>query len=55
MFQELRKEFDHEAITTGKPRLLLTAAVAAGKETIDTAYDIPAISQWAKYKQRPYI
>ncbi|XP_070186220.1 chitotriosidase-1-like isoform X2 [Littorina saxatilis] len=45
LVRELRKAFEHEAITTGQPRLLLTAAVAAGKETIDTAYDIPAISQ----------
>ena len=45
LFQEIRKEYEHEAITTGKPRLLLTAAVAAGKDTIDTAYDIPAISK----------
>lgn len=43
--QELRARFDAEAATTGQPKLLLTAAVAAGKDNIDTAYDIPQLNQ----------
>lgn len=38
--------FVREGQTTGRPRLLLTAAVAAGKDIIDAAYDIPAISRY---------
>jgi len=30
----------------GRQRLLITAAVAAGKFTVDAAYEIPAISQY---------
>ena len=41
--QELRVAFDKEG--SGSEPLLLTAAVAAGKSTVDTAYDIPKISQ----------
>ena len=44
-FQEIRQAYDAEAASSGKPALLVTAAVAAGKDTIDTAYDIPAINQ----------
>ena len=43
--QELRARFDAEAATTGQPKLLLTAAVAAGKDNIDTPYDIPQLNQ----------
>ncbi|PVD37544.1 hypothetical protein C0Q70_00138 [Pomacea canaliculata] len=45
LVREFREAFEAEAASTGKPRLLLTAAVAAGKSTIDTAYDVPAIAR----------
>ena len=45
-FQEIRQAYDAEAASSGKPALLVTAAVAAGKDTIDTAYDIPAITRY---------
>ena len=41
--QELLAAYVQEAASTGQDRLLLTAAVAAGQGTIDTAYDIPAL------------
>ncbi|XP_076075265.1 putative chitinase 10 isoform X1 [Mytilus galloprovincialis] len=41
----LRRAFENEANQFGRSRLLLTAAVAAGEETVNSAYDIPAISQ----------
>ncbi|XP_050394203.2 chitotriosidase-1 [Patella vulgata] len=44
LLQEMMRAFQEESLTTGKPRLLLTAAVAAGKSYIDAGYDIPAIS-----------
>lgn len=37
--------FEDEASSTGRDRLLLTAAVAAKKEIIDSAYQIPEISE----------
>jgi hypothetical protein len=40
----VRREFENEAATTGKPRLLLTAAVSAG-EAATTAYEINKIAQ----------
>jgi chitinase len=42
--------YEAEATATGRPRLMLTAAVAAGKDTIDGGYEIAQIS---KYK--PFI
>ncbi|XP_012945342.1 chitinase-3-like protein 1 [Aplysia californica] len=44
LVKELRAAFEAEVSGTGQPRLLLTAAVAAGQATIDSAYDIPSIS-----------
>lgn len=44
MFQDLLTAFEAEAADSGRPRLLLTAAVAAGKSTVDPAYDIPAMA-----------
>ena len=42
--QQLRETYDKDAAKNGGPPLLLTAAVAAGKKTIDTAYDIPQLA-----------
>nr|BAV14641.1 chitinase [Todarodes pacificus] len=46
LIRETRLAFDADAKATGKPRLLLASAVSAGKDKIDTAYDIPAISKY---------
>ena len=43
--KEMRHEFDEEAKKSGQPRLLLTAAVAAGKSKIDAGYDVPALAR----------
>ena len=43
--KELRAAFDQEAYTTGKQRLLLTAAVPAGKGNIDDGYDVPNVAR----------
>lgn len=42
--QEILTAFKKEAAQSGKPRLLLTAAVAAGKATIDKAYEISQLA-----------
>ncbi|CAG5128893.1 unnamed protein product, partial [Candidula unifasciata] len=47
--QEMMAAFQAEAQETGQQRLLLTAAVAAGKDKIDNAYEIPEISQVFDY------
>ena len=44
-FKELKAAFDDEATSTGQPRLLLTAAVGAGKSTVDSAYEVQQISE----------
>ncbi|KAG7238297.1 hypothetical protein INR49_031008 [Caranx melampygus] len=43
LVQELMTAFEAEGRKTNRPRLLLTAAVAAGKGTIDTGYQISQI------------
>ena len=47
--QELRTAIDNEANQSGKERLLLTLAVAAGYDKIDKAYDIPRIRDYVDY------
>lgn len=37
--------FEDDASKTGKPRLLLTSAVPAGKENIDNGFEIEKIVQ----------
>jgi hypothetical protein len=41
--KELRAAFNAETVPSGKNRLLLTVAVAAGKENIDNGYEISSI------------
>ncbi|ESO85838.1 hypothetical protein LOTGIDRAFT_130278, partial [Lottia gigantea] len=45
LVQTLQAAFAADAQSSGKPKLILSAAVAAGKPNIDTAYDVPAISK----------
>nr|BAV14504.1 chitinase [Lymnaea stagnalis] len=47
--QEIMDAFKAESVHSGKPRLLLSAAVSAGKPTIDDAYEVPEISQIFDY------
>uniref|UniRef100_A0A0B6ZKM5 Uncharacterized protein n=2 Tax=Arion vulgaris TaxID=1028688 RepID=A0A0B6ZKM5_9EUPU len=47
--QEMMTAFQEEAQKTGMVRLLMSAAVSAGKDTIDNAYEIPEISQIFDY------
>ncbi|KAM4795863.1 acidic mammalian chitinase-like [Rhinophrynus dorsalis] len=43
--QEMLEAFKAEAAATNRPRLLMTAAVSAGKGTIDAGYEIAKIGQ----------
>ncbi|KAK7915797.1 hypothetical protein WMY93_011558 [Mugilogobius chulae] len=43
--QELLAAFEKEAAETGKPRLLLTAAVPAGKANIDNGYEVAEVAK----------
>lgn len=47
--QEFRVAIDTESTSTGNLKLLLTAAVAAGKYFIDNAYEIANISQYVDW------
>ncbi|XP_033739624.1 LOW QUALITY PROTEIN: chitinase-3-like protein 1 [Pecten maximus] len=41
-----REIFDADAQTSGKPRLILSAATGAGKSKIETAYDLPQLVKY---------
>lgn len=43
--QELVEAYEAEGKATGRPRLMLTAAVSAGKGTIDAGYEIAKIAK----------
>ncbi|RUS72009.1 hypothetical protein EGW08_020234, partial [Elysia chlorotica] len=45
LMQELRTAFENEARASGSARLLLTAAVPAGKNSVDVGYDVPVLSR----------
>ncbi|XP_052068084.1 acidic mammalian chitinase-like isoform X1 [Mytilus californianus] len=45
LVKTLRTKYDNEVLTSGRSRLLLTAAVAAGQSTIESAYEINKIAQ----------
>nr|XP_061802047.1 acidic mammalian chitinase-like isoform X1 [Nerophis lumbriciformis] len=47
--QELLAAFEEEGSRTGRPRLLLTAAVAAGKGNIDNGYEIANVSRFLDF------
>ncbi|XP_035244645.1 acidic mammalian chitinase-like [Anguilla anguilla] len=49
LVQEMMAAFEAEAKQTNRPRLMLTAAVSAGKGTIDSAYQIAQIGQVLDY------
>ncbi|VDK41456.1 unnamed protein product [Gongylonema pulchrum] len=45
LVKELKEAFVNEAVRSGRERLLQTAAVSAGKDTIDASYDIPSLKR----------
>uniref|UniRef100_A0A2K5KY86 Acidic mammalian chitinase n=1 Tax=Cercocebus atys TaxID=9531 RepID=A0A2K5KY86_CERAT len=49
LVQEMRQAFEQKAKQSNKPRLLVTAAVAAGISTIQSGYEIPQLSQYLDY------
>ncbi|XP_042535138.1 acidic mammalian chitinase isoform X1 [Dipodomys spectabilis] len=49
LVQEIHEAFEEEAKQTGKPRLMITAAVAAGISTIKSGYEIPQLSQYLDF------
>uniref|UniRef100_A0A096MMJ1 Acidic mammalian chitinase n=1 Tax=Papio anubis TaxID=9555 RepID=A0A096MMJ1_PAPAN len=49
LVQEMHQAFEQEAKQSNKPRLLVTAAVAAGISTIQSGYEIPQLSQYLDY------
>lgn len=49
-YQELVEAYAAEAKATGRPQLMLTAAVSAGKGTIDAGYEIAEIAKYYRLK-----
>ncbi|MEE6521585.1 hypothetical protein FKM82_019847 [Ascaphus truei] len=46
LLQEMYDAFVQEASQSNKPRLLISAAVSAGKSTIQSGYQVPQLSQY---------
>ncbi|CAI9716942.1 probable chitinase 10 [Octopus vulgaris] len=49
LLKECHEAFEKESTLTGKPRLLLIAAVPAGKPQIDAGYDIKALHPYVDF------
>ncbi|CAH1795273.1 unnamed protein product [Owenia fusiformis] len=49
LVKEMRESFDIETLESNKPRLLLTAAVCAGKTIVENGYDVPKVSGYLDY------
>ncbi|XP_039605940.1 acidic mammalian chitinase-like [Polypterus senegalus] len=49
LMQEMLAAFEAEAQQSNRPRLMITAAVAAGKSNIDSGYQIAEVSQYLDY------
>ncbi|XP_035661479.1 chitinase-3-like protein 1 isoform X1 [Branchiostoma floridae] len=49
LVQELREAYDAEVVPAGKERLLLSAAVSAGKTHIEAGYDIPTLARYLDF------
>lgn len=49
LVRELRESFDGEAKSSGKPRLILSAAVPASFEAIAAGYDVPVINKYLDF------
>ncbi|XP_013402309.1 chitotriosidase-1 [Lingula anatina] len=49
LVKELKEAFIDEARNTGNERLLLTAAVPAGKETIDNGYEVETVGKYLDF------
>ncbi|XP_040007818.1 acidic mammalian chitinase-like isoform X2 [Xiphias gladius] len=47
--KELLRAYEAEAYATGKPRLIISAAVPAGKVTIDAGYEIAEIARYLDF------
>ncbi|XP_051967375.1 acidic mammalian chitinase-like [Xyrauchen texanus] len=47
--KELTEAYEAEGLATGRPKLMLTAAVAAGKDTIDAGYEIAEIAKYLDF------
>lgn len=48
ILQELLEAYTAEGTATGRPRLMISAAVSAGKGTIDAGYEIAQISKYTE-------
>ncbi|XP_076075581.1 chitinase-3-like protein 1 isoform X2 [Mytilus galloprovincialis] len=49
LVKTLHSKYDNEELTSGRSRLLLTAAVSAGKGTVESAYEIDQISLYLDF------
>ncbi|XP_044531898.1 acidic mammalian chitinase-like [Gracilinanus agilis] len=49
LIKEMLEAFEQEAKQINKPRLMITAAVAAGISNIESGYDIPQLSQYLDF------